>query len=345
LTLIQPQWKTAYAQSWFLGLQQQVTPTWVLEANALGSLGRRLVTTDIVNRPFSVPASQAGRDNPGRYLNPQLPEIAYRGTQGSSNYLALALLTRWRARAGQFQLAYTWGHSIDNQSEPLAGEFFDLQFTRPAAASVRARAAFTRQFDSHGDRANSDFDQRHNLVFFSVWDLPRVGRGSRIGPLLSNWKFSQMAAFRSGFPYTVFATGAPPAVGGAIVNNRADLLSPNYVAAEPAPGGRVLLSREAFREPPAGGSGDSGRNAFRGPGQFNIDVSLARSFALRRLGDPGKLTLRADVFNFLNHANLNPPDPFIGSPTFGVALYGRRAVATLASPRSRPFRRLLVKCS
>jgi hypothetical protein len=35
-------------------------------------------------------------------------------------------------------------------------------------------------------------------------------------------------------------------------------------------------------------------------------------------------SFRADAFNSLNHANLNNPDPFLGSETFGLALCGRR---------------------
>ena len=36
------------------------------------------------------------------------------------------------------------------------------------------------------------------------------------------------------------------------------------------------------------------------------------------------MTLRADAFNFLNHANLNNPSPFLGlTSTFGVATFGR----------------------
>ena len=77
------------------------------------------------------------------------------------------------------KVAYTWSHAIDNQSEPLAGEFFDLSFTRAAGGiSGLGRAAFSRQFDSRGDRGNSDFDQTHNLTFTAIWEIPgRVFRG------------------------------------------------------------------------------------------------------------------------------------------------------------------------
>ena len=73
--------------------------------------------------------------------------------------------------------------------------------------------------------------------------------------------------------------------------------------------------------------GSSGRNAFTGPGFYSLDVSVARSFGLRRLGEGGRLTFRADAYNFLNHANLGNPNSEFTDPIssqFGVATFGRQ---------------------
>ncbi len=59
-----------------------------------------------------------------------------------------------------------------------------------------------------------------------------------------------------------------------------------------------------------------------------MDLSLARIFRLRWLGEAGRFTVRADSFNFLNHANLNNPDAFLNSRTFGIATFGRQGVDT-----------------
>ena len=85
-----------------------------------------------------------------------------------------------------------------------------------------------------------------------------------------------------------------------------------------------MLNAKAFAEAPASRQGNSGRNAFSGPGLYNVDISLSRSFPLRWLGESGRLTFRADAFNFLNHSNLNNPQPLIGQDDFGVAQYGRQ---------------------
>ena len=53
--------------------------------------------------------------------------------------------------------------------------------------------------------------------------------------------------------------------------------------------------------------GNTTRNQFYGPGLFSSDISLARTIPLTGLRDSARLEIRADAFNFLNHANLNNP--------------------------------------
>ena len=56
---------------------------------------------------------------------------------------------------------------------------------------------------------------------------------------------------------------------------------------------------------------------------WSVDASISRSAAIPKLGEAARLTLRADIYNALNHANLNNPDPLITSPNFGQATRGR----------------------
>ena len=348
--LYQPGLRSSYVHSYFFGVQHRATENLTLEVNALGSLGRKLITTDLINRPFSVVVpTERFFDNPLGRFNPNLPDISYRANQGLSDYNALTAVARYRGHRAQAQLAYTWSHTIDNQSEPLAGDFFDLRFTsfnasrdRDAvsdAVSLGSRlATFPRQFDSRSSRGSSDFDQRHSLVFFSVWDLPALAAGRKAAPLLRNWQLSELAAIRSGFPYSVtanpvsFTSSAP-----LLYSNRADLVDPTRARTDTAaPGGRRLLDRSAFRGAGAGLLGSSGRSAFRGPGFFSIDLSLGRSFHLPWLGEAGRLVFRADAFNVLNHANLDRPDSFLDSETFGRALFGRKG-RSVGFPTVTPF--------
>ncbi|HTR36327.1 MAG TPA: TonB-dependent receptor [Bryobacteraceae bacterium] len=322
LTLVAPGLSDGYTHSYFAGVQQRITDNLTVEINDLGTYGRDLLTTDIVNRDFSTLA--------GRY-NPNLPDIAYRANQGFSDYNALTAVARYRIGRGMVQASYTWSHFIDNQSDPLTGDFFNLSFTSiPTSASSNGRATFSQQFNPQADRANSDYDQRHNLVIFSYWNLPTAFAGTKAGMLFRDWTVAELAAFRSGFPYSVIGTTTAIAGQGLILNNRPNLVDPTQaVLANPAPvaGGMQLLNPAAFAEAAPSTLGNLGRNAFTGPGFYSVDVSLARAFALPWLGESGRLKIRADAYNFLNHANLGNPDALFTnppSPTFGVATFGRQ---------------------
>jgi len=88
------------------------------------------------------------------------------------------------------------------------------------------------------------------------------------------------------------------------------LVDPGRVdgGATPADGGVRLLNSGAFRTPAASTQGNTGRNAFRGPGLASVDLSLGADLSIAAAGEVGRITVRADSFNFLNHADLNNPD-------------------------------------
>ncbi len=313
VTWIDARLRNAYVWSSFLGVQRELASHVTLEVNGLETLGRRLITTDVLNR--------------GSDTNEALPEISYLANQGASNYSALTALLRYHTSSMQFQAAYTWSHSIDNQSSPLARDFFNLSFVSLTASNgYQPRAAFSSAGDLRIDRGNSDFDQRQNLVLMWTGAIPNPRGSSRAWAALRDWRFSGVAAFRTGFPYSVYAaTGAP-----GIINRRGDLVNQaQEFTNQPAPGGELLLSAAAFADPSTP-LGNTGRNAIAGPGLYNADLSVSRSIAVRKLGETGRIELRADLFNALNHANLGNPVSTIGTigsaigPGFGVALYGRK---------------------
>src|SRR6202011_90598 len=94
-TMFQPRFRTPYVQSFFFGLQQPLSRAWATEAYYLGSLGRKLITTDIVNR------ASTGYGLAGSAIGP----ILYRANQGTSSYNALSTVIRYRAVWAQFQAA------------------------------------------------------------------------------------------------------------------------------------------------------------------------------------------------------------------------------------------------
>lgn len=61
-----------------------------------------------------------------------------------------------------------------------------------------------------------------------------------------------------------------------------------------------------------------------GPASTTPTYPWPALFRIPRLREGSLLTVRADAFNILNHANLGNPDNLLGSLTFGLASYGRQ---------------------
>jgi hypothetical protein len=241
----QPGIRDAYVHHYFAGIRHHLSTEAAVDLDWSGALGRKLLATDKINRPYS---GDFTTSNPLGRWNGALPTISYRGNQGLSNYQALNVKLRYSSPSLESQVTYSWSHAIDNQSDPLSGDFFDLRYTRTNyAGDPLVNAAFSHQLDSRGDRGNSEFDQRHNLVFWSIWHVPERGTGPLRG-LLRGWRLAQLAAFRSGLPFTVFA----PAYGGFdyLYNPRADWTGRQPVVDTAAEGCECILkSRFGAREP------------------------------------------------------------------------------------------------
>ena len=332
--------RTPYSQTWFLGFQRELTPNLVVEVNQVGSLARKLLTTDAINRGGSVLRTP---ENPHGFFHRGYGEIIYHGNQGHSNHLALQMtLSRRWSQGVQFQLSYTYARTKDVQSDPFilrmsGAARSDNLSSRLAASNLGAIPAFFQQFNPSAQYGSSDFDQKHNLVLNFVAQTPRLDGWRRV---LSGWQMAGLIGIRSGYPFTVYSQPVQhPGERG--VAQRADFFGEQRSKAflpkrSPVSGGVLLLDQTQFRAPPEGQFGNLPRNALRGPGFWNTDVSISRSFALPWLGEQGQVQLRAELFNLFNHANLNNPDSVLQSGTFGQALFGRQGFGS-ALPSASPL--------
>jgi hypothetical protein len=68
--------------------------------------------------------------------------------------------------------------------------------------------------------------------------------------------------------------------------------------------------------------GNTGRNTVRGPGDFNIDLSMIKNTKIGRIDSEARI----EVFNVLNHDQFANPNAVLGSSSFGTIS------ALLASP-------------
>ena len=76
----------------------------------------------------------------------------------------------------------------------------------------------------------------------------------------------------------------------------------------------AYFSKSAFAENPVGTFGNLGRNTLVGPGRYNIDFALMKSFTISERW--ARFQLRGEVFNLFNHANPGNPNTTFISPAF-----------------------------
>jgi hypothetical protein len=302
--------RTPYAQNWYIGVQQSISPNLLVEVGHTGSVGRKLISRDDLNR-FTVSVPPA---------NAQIGYDTYLSNADNSSYLALDVGLRRRFSRGlQFQVSYTYSHAIDNQSDPFEGVV-----TGPGSGQF-ALTTFTSQFNPGLDRGNANFDQRHNLVLNAIWDLPAPRVDAQwANRLLRGWTVSVIGAHRSGFPVTAIGFTRDPTLSTTLENNRLDFVgSPGQPFKTPNPtpvaGGVQWLDPNLF-QPALDHVGNTGRGAIPGPGFWNYDFAVLRNIGLTDGG--ARMQFRAEFYNVLNHANLSAPVSLLTAPNFGQAFYG-----------------------
>ena len=82
--------------------------------------------------------------------------------------------------------------------------------------------------------------------------------------------------------------------------------------------GLIGLDRAAYSLPARGTFGTAARNTQPGFGINNWDMSLAKNFPVKPLGEAGKLQLRFEWFNLFNHTQFRNPNSTFNTPTFGL---------------------------
>jgi hypothetical protein len=66
------------------------------------------------------------------------------------------------------------------------------------------------------------------------------------------------------------------------------------------------------------GYGNAGQSIMQGPGQFNTDFSLGKTFRTGGLREDAVLAFRTEFYNALNHPQFANPGTSLGTATFGV---------------------------
>jgi hypothetical protein len=166
------------------------------------------------------------------------------------------------------------------------------------------------------DWGYAGFDVRHRLAVSGVWVLPFGRNASGLTKALAaDWQLNWIFTARTGFPFTVFdCTQAffavcmraedPAGIDKKAVDGPATGSANEFTLIDLTP----IMSAAGSYVHPLTGNSEFGpwpadmteRNAFRGPGVWNVDFSVIKRV---RFGTQA-VQFRAEAFNLFNHANM-----------------------------------------
>ena len=185
------------------------------------------------------------------------------------------------------------------------------------------------------NRATSNFDRTHVFQIGYVYELPfgKTKKWATSGvsaAILGNWQLNGLFSAVSGGPFTVTASGSSLNMPGNL--QTADLVKSTVEKLGFVGDDGTFFDTTAFSRPSGARFGNVGRNTVRGPGVFNTDLSLYRSFKVKEKLD---IQFRAESFNLTNTPHFSNPNGNANSSNFGRIL---STSSSSALGRSREFR-------
>jgi hypothetical protein len=175
------------------------------------------------------------------------------------------------------------------------------------------------------NRGPAGYDRTHNFQGYFVLPAP-FGKGRRwaqqgiLSHLLGGWELNGILTAESGTPIYVVQGGSGNNLNAAGSLQVPDLVKSSVAILGGIGTGHPYFDTTAFAAVNIPSNqpqrfGNSGRNNIRGPGLFNLDSGLFRTFTVReRLN----LQFRAEGLNVLNHTNFsNPAADVTSASAFG----------------------------
>ncbi|HTM47331.1 MAG TPA: carboxypeptidase-like regulatory domain-containing protein [Bryobacteraceae bacterium] len=304
---------TGYMQNWNFVVEHQLRPDMLVRGAYVGSKGTHLLNSPEVNPAIYGPGATVANQNARRVYQPIGP-IELGASVGWSKYHAAQFTFQQRFSKGVTVLAnYTISKSSDLSSY----------------GSVEGNTLGPNPFNYNDNRGKSDFDIPQRLVVSGIWQLPAFkDRGLLMRSVLGGWQSNYIFTAQSGVPMTIFS-GVDNALMG-VGGNFADLTGVDWRLPPDRPKRdriRQNFNTAAFRVNAVGTIGTGRRNQLRAPGLWNADFSAFKDFGI---WERVRLQFRGELFNVLNHANLNTPNTTVTSPSFGQ-------VTSASSPRIVQF--------
>jgi hypothetical protein len=287
---------------WSLAIEHPLNPRNVLSVTYAGNHGYNLsisngALNNYIATPSKFPNGFAGL--PTVQPDPRFASVTQVMLHGFSNYNGLSVQLRHAYSHGFVgQLGYTWSHGLS------LGSVIDPKNL------------------SYG-YSNTGLDNRHQMTADLVWNMPKL-KNNVLEKVVGGWNIGTKVFAYSGRPFSVTNSQLPGQIyanfGGTIY---ADLLDSSAIYKN-CPRNSVnvaCLTQSQFVVATTSNPGlqtnygNTPPNDFYGPGYFDIDAQVTKSFKFR---ERMKLEIGANAYNLMNHANFGNPSGTVTSTALGT---------------------------
>jgi hypothetical protein len=303
-----------YAEAWNLEIQRALPKDFNL---TLGYVGDHMVReAEFIN--FNAAGQGGGKNGtplelactvspPPSFCSPSASNplggnpsaMTINGPMTGGSYNALETQLTRRVAGGQIGVVYTYSKTIDNDD---------------TEANTNVTWAYYQ--DLRRNKALAGFDRPNNLEMYAVYNSP-FGKGHKWlntgvgGKILGNWNVTPVLTRLSGTPFTVTSSGSSLNAPGN--TQTADQVKPQVAILGGHGTNEPYFDPMAFAPVTAVRFGTSGRDIVRGPGFFNLDLSLVRDF---NLSERFKFQFRAEAYGLTNTPNFANPGTTVSNATF-----------------------------
>ncbi len=313
--------KTPYYYQYNFGIEQKL--------NAHGAVRIGYVGTRGLHEPFQVGLNGYQNVCPGCFapypygqpLDQRFGSVNEFRTDANSNYNGLQTSLSEQFHSLNLSANYTLSHCLDEVSNGGLLPFSSQGILTPLPGEL------IRQY------GNCDYDVRHNLSAYAIYQIPFVSKHLLLRALFANWSLSQTAFLHSGLPFSVLSqpytangkgvfqangpqfasrvAGQPlyrksPVSGVAPVAGTRQWLNPNAFVSvvDPTTGDCTGVTSGMTDTPANCHFGTAGRNTVRGPHFTDSDIYLSRRFPM---WEQSSLRFDVQMFNAFNHPNFALP--------------------------------------
>lgn len=290
-------WKAPYIESWNAAVQRALPRGFTLDVAYIGNVGIGQPLSYDINSGFVAGAGSAGR-----------PEFATFGRTAGTRILR-------RTNSNYNSLQVKLDHHFQNGLSSTSSYTYQKALGMVSSdGSGVGGTTFYLDFSRNYSRLNND--RTHTFVQSFIYDTP-FGKGKKwlnsgvASWVAGGWQVSGVLSVETGVPFTVTASSTSL---NAPNNTQVANVNGSFQRLKGIGTGAAWFQPSIFSQPVTAALGNSGKNAYIGPGFFNLDASVFRRFPItERVG----LELRAEGFSVTNTPQFGNPSSNVTSSDFG----------------------------